>query len=494
MSATPDTHILQTRLAALSAARTPLHMPGHKRRVSPAPGLPADWDLTEIDGADDLHGAGGILAEAMGRTARLWGAARSFYLVNGATCGLLAGIRALAPAGSTVIAARNCHKSVFHAIELGDLQVRWVMPKPDRAFGIHGSIAPQDVAAALDACPQAACVILTSPTYEGVLSDIASIAGLCHARGVPLLVDEAHGAHYLPLARAHGWRGGALAGGADIVVQSPHKTLPSLTQTALLHLGGRYGPALADEVERQLDVFETSSPSYPLMASLDGCTGLLAAHGREWFAGWAARLARFDAAAAGLRRLRVLGHGADAPQGHPACFALDPGKILVDGGAAGLTGAQLAERLRRDHGFEPEMSCGSQVLAMTSPCDADDTLDRFAAALAELDAGCAAPPDGRPLPPPPPAPGRAACTIARALRLPACTRPLAGAEGCVAAEYLWAYPPGVPLVVPGERLTAPVLAACRALEAQGTPLRHPGGTAPDAVRVLVRTPADGAAE
>ena len=480
MPATPDTHILQTQLAALSAARTPLHMPGHKRRVCPAPGLPHDWDLTEIDGADDLHGAAGILAQAMERTARLWGAARTFYLVNGATVGLLAGIRALAPAGSTVIAARNCHKSVFHAIELGDLRVRWVMPKPDADFGIHGSIAPQDVAAALDACPQAACVILTSPTYEGVLSDIASISDLCHARGVPLLVDEAHGAHYLPLARAHGWRGGALAGGADIVVQSPHKTLPSLTQTALLHLGGRYGPALAGEVERQLDVFETSSPSYPLMASLDGCTGLLAAHGDAWFAAWAGRLDRFDAAVAGLARLRVLGRGADAPQGHPACFGLDRGKILVDGAAAGLTGPQLADRLRRDHGFEPEMTCGSLLLAMTSPCDADDTLDRFAAALRAIDAAA---PGGRrpPQHTPPPPPGQAVCTIAQALRQPSAPCLLAEAEGRVAAEYLWAYPPGVPLVVPGERLTAPVLAACRTLEAQGTPLRHTGGSGPDTV-------------
>ncbi|WP_294499516.1 aminotransferase class I/II-fold pyridoxal phosphate-dependent enzyme [uncultured Gemmiger sp.] len=482
MSAAPDPHILQTRLAALAAARTPLHMPGHKRRVSPAPGLPVAWDLTEIDGADDLHGAQGILAEAMARTAALWGAARTFYLVNGSTCGLLAGIRALAPAGSTVIAARNCHKAVFHAIELGDLRVRWVMPRPEGTFGIHGSVPPEEVAAALDACPQAACVILTSPTYEGVLSDIAAIAALCHARGLPLLVDEAHGAHYLPLAEPCGWVGGALAGGADVVVQSPHKTLPSLTQTALLHLGGRYGLALAGEVERQLDVFETSSPSYPLMASLDGCTGLLAAHGAEWFAAWAARLDRFDAAALGLARLRVFGHGADAALPHPACFRLDRGKILVDGARAGLTGAQLAEMLRQRYAFEPEMVCGSQLLAMTSPCDADDTLDRFAAALLQIDA---ASPGARPAPPlPPPAPGQTACTIARALRARAEFCPLARAEGRIAAEYLWAYPPGVPLVVPGERLSAGALAACRALEAAGTPLHHTGGSAPDRLRVL----------
>lgn len=479
-----DTHILETQLTALAGTRYPLHMPGHKRRVAPAPGLPADWDFTEIPGADDLHAAEGILADAMARTAALWGAARTFYLINGATCGLLAGIRALAPAGSTVVAARNCHKSVFHALELGGLHARWVMPRPDETFGIHGSVAPDDLAADLAACPDARCVILTSPTYEGVLSDIAAIADICHVRGVPLLVDEAHGAHYLPMAEAYGWQGGALAAGADVVVQSPHKTLPSLTQTALLHLGGVYGPGLADKIARQLEIFETSSPSYPLMASLDGCTGLLAAHGAEWFAAWAQRLGRFDAAVAGLSRLRVFCHGADRLAGPPACFAHDPGKILMDGSGAGLTGAGLADALR-DRGFELEMICGDLVLAMTSPCDADDALDRLADALREIDAAApGAAPAKAAGHPAPPAPGEAVYTIARALELPAVPCPLADAEGRIAGEFLWAYPPGVPLIVPGERVTRRVLDACAALTGQGTPLRHTGGTGPDRLLVL----------
>ena len=473
-----NTHILESQLIALAKTRYPLHMPGHKRLVEPAPGLPASWDFTEVPGADDLHDAGGILAEAMARTAALWGGARTFYLINGATCGLLAGIRALAPAGSTVIAARNCHKSVFHALELGDLHARWVMPRPDEAFGIHGSVAPADVAAALDACPGARCVILTSPTYEGVLSDIAAIAALCHARGVPLLVDEAHGAHYLPLAEAYGWRGGALAAGADVVIQSPHKTLPSLTQTALLHLGGVYGPGLADRIARQLVIFETSSPSYPLMASLDGCTGLLAAHGEEWFAAWAERLGRFDRAVAGLSRLRVLCHGLDTLARHPACFAHDPGKILLDSSGAGLTGTQLADALR-ERGFELEMVCGDLVLAMTSPCDAGDALDRLADALQEIDAAASAAPAQPAAHPAPPPPGETVCTIARALAQPAVPCPMAEAEGRVAAEFVWAYPPGVPLIVPGERITRRVLDACNGLTARGTALRHTGGTGPD---------------
>lgn len=479
-----DTHILETQLIALAKTRYPLHMPGHKRRVEPAPGLPAAWDFTEVPGSDDLHEAEGILADAMARTAALWGAARTFYLINGATCGLLAGIRALAPAGSTVIAARNCHKSVFHALELGGLHARWVMPRPDEAFGIHGSVAPNDLAAALDACPEARCVILTSPTYEGVLSDIAALAALCHARGVPLLVDEAHGAHYLPLAEAYGWRGGALAAGADVVIQSPHKTLPSLTQTALLHLGGVYGPALADQIARQLEIFETSSPSYPLMASLDGCTGLLAAHGAEWFAAWAERLTRFDGAVAGLSRLRVFCHGADRLADHPACFAHDPGKILLDGSRAGLTGAQLADALRH-RGFELEMVCGDLVLAMTSPCDADDALDRLASALLAIDADAPADAPSRMashLAPPPPE--EAVYSIARALELPAAPCEMAQAEDRIAAEFVWAYPPGVPLIVPGERVTRRVLDACAALTARGTALHHKGGTPDHQLLVL----------
>ena len=280
---------------------------------------------------------------------------RCWYLVNGSTVGLLAGIRALAPFGGEVIAARNCHKAVYHALELNHLTAHWLTPPVDAAFGIYGSVAPAQVEAALTAHPKAACVILTSPTYEGVLSDLATIAATCHAHGVPLLVDEAHGAHYLPLAVPYGWRGGAVAAGADLVVQSPHKTLPSLTQTALLH---RCGDLVDDAaVERELDVFETSSPSYPLLASLDGCTGLLAADGAAWFARWRARLARFDAAVAALPNARVFCHGKDALAAHPGVYAVDSGKILMPIGPAGA--AQL-----RAAGLEPEMVCGDIVFAL----------------------------------------------------------------------------------------------------------------------------------
>ena len=346
------------------------------------------------------------------------------------------------------------------------------MPPVDPAFGIYGSITPAMVADALRACPDAAAVILTSPTYEGVLSDLAAIAALCHAANLPLIVDEAHGAHYLPLAAAHGWQGGAIAAGADVIIQSPHKTLPSLTQTALLHWNSSFIPP--QELERQLDVFETSSPSYPLMASLDGCAGLLAEHGDAWFAAWRARLQRFSGAVRPLRRLRVLCHGMDDVSAHPGFFAHDSGKILVNGAAAGLTGPALAELLRRDWQFETEMSCGANVLAMTSPCDEETALDRFAAALLVIDAAAA---QNAPLPASAqvlPTPGPAACSIAQALFAPHTALALQHAVGRTSAEYVWAYPPGVPLLAPGEVITPEFIAACTALAACGTHLHHTG--------------------
>ena len=472
--------LLQEQLEACAAARYPLHMPGHKRRYAPAPGLScAAWDTTEVPGTDDLHDADGILADAMARAAALWGSRRCWFLVGGSTCGLLAAIRAAAPYGSEILCARNCHKSVYHAIELGNLRPVWLTPPVDPVFGVYGSITPAMVAEALAAHPKAACVVLTSPTYEGVLSDIAAIADLCHARGIPLVVDEAHGAHYMPAAAPYGWQGGAVAAGADLVVQSAHKTLPSLTQTALLQLNGTLIDP--DEVERQLDVFETSSPSYPLMVSLDGCVTQMAQDGPALFAAWRTRLDRFSAAVAPLKHLRVLCHGTDALDNYPDFFAHDSGKILVNGAAAGLTGAAMARILRETYGFETEMACGYSLLAMTSVCDAEDALDRLADALLAMDA--TARPDTVPAAPGLCPPGEAMCTIAEAVRRPRQELPLPETVGRTAAEYVWAYPPGVPLIAPGEQVTPDFVSACAVLERAGTALHHTVAKTPGALAV-----------
>ncbi len=359
-------------------------MPGHKRRMEPAPGLPFSWDLTEVPGTDDLHDAQGVLFEAMERTARLCGADRTWYLVNGSTCGLLAGIRALVHPGSEVICARNCHKAVFHALELAGCRVHWLMPPVDPDWGICGSISAAMVGNAIQRHPNSEAVILTSPTYEGILSPVDEICQICHKRGIPVLVDEAHGAHLIPCSEKSGFPKGALACGADVVVQSPHKTLPSLTQTALLHIRGSLVDA--GRIEEELDIFETSSPSYPLMASLDGCTDILIRQGDALFEAWAERIARFEFKVRDMRYLRVLNlFSAEKSFDSRLFFSCDPGKILIDAGGAGLSGSGLARILREKYGMETEMSEGSLVLAMTSVCDDEDALDRLAAALSEID-------------------------------------------------------------------------------------------------------------
>jgi arginine/lysine/ornithine decarboxylase len=467
-------HILQTRLEEYAAQGLyPFHMPGHKRRVEPAPGLPAAWDVTEVPGTDDLHDASGILQEAMSRTAQLWGADRTWYLVNGSTCGLLAGIRALAGRNSSVICARNCHKAVYHALELSGCHVHWIMPPVDPDWGICGSITAVQVADRIRRHPSVKAVILTSPTYEGVLSDIEGICRICHARNIPVLVDEAHGAHLLPMSREAGFPAGALACGADIVVQSPHKTLPSLTQTALLHLQGNLvDPAL---IEDELDIFETSSPSYPLMASLDGCTGILREEGRELFDKWAAGLGRFDARVRSLQKIRVLRRtlsagGERGSSAIPEGF-YDPGKILIDAGPVGMTGAQLALILRREWKMETEMSQGNLLLAMTSLCDEEDATDRLADALIGIEASAEDPVQGRTRESSD-QDGSAAsgitqdlsrlrpvtmCSLWEAYSQEAVRVPVCDAAGRISARCLYFYPPGIPFLAPGELITDDIL-------------------------------------
>ena len=382
MAENQSEHLLYDQLLELSARTTPFHMPGHKRVLSPAPGLPVQIDLTEITGADNLHHAEGILRDAMDRTARLFGADRTFYLVNGSTVGNLAAIRAAVPAGSEAAAAGPCHRSVLNGLALAGAAVHRIRPERVPGWDFSGSVKPEQIEAFLDEYPDAAAVILTSPTYEGVVSDVRQIADLCHRKGAALIVDEAHGAH-LGLPGSRFFPEGAIACGADLVVQSAHKMLPSLTQTALLHVMGDRVPA--ERVERALSVYETSSPSYPLLCSLDGCTGIIINRGEQLFAAWEERLTRFYRRAAELRALSVYGlpeNGTDLS----GLYARDPSKILLRAVCdSSITGQMLLDVFSKEYGIEPEMAQDSYVLFMTGLCDTDEMTDRLMDALSDLD-------------------------------------------------------------------------------------------------------------
>ncbi len=451
-----------------------MHMPGHKRRADAARYLAAlgtGLDITEIDGFDNLHRPSGVLKDAMARAARLWGSRRAFFLVGGATVGILAGVRALTHPGDRVIAARNCHQSVYHALELSGLDAAYLLPDYDPALDLLGSVSPKAVEDALAACPDAKLVVLTSPTYEGAVSDVAAIARAAHARSVPLMVDEAHGAH---LGFSPAFPGGAVAAGADFVVQSLHKTLPSLTQTAIAHVSGL---ADAARFQAQLDIFETSSPSYLLLASIDGCVGLIESEGGALFDRWAGILAAFDRASEGLRRIRLPGHGAFQS---PAMYAFDPGKIILSTRGTNLTGPHLMRLLREEYGIELEMAACGHALAMTGLIEPEDSLPALARALHEIDGTLTSPkapdPAGGPFLP------DAVLPASEALLRGWEALPLSDAAGRVSAQYAWAYPPGIPLIAPGERVDDRFLAEARRYARAGIPLT--GGPAGDMLRVI----------
>jgi len=472
-----------------------MHMPGHKRNVAAAPWLAplgGGLDITEIDGFDDLHHAGGILRAEMERAAALWGAKRTFFLVNGSSCGLLAAVYALGPGGrlglkgGEAIVARNCHKSVYHGLELCCLTPRWLRPHWCAPLGIWGSVPPAAVERALEETSGARFVLLTSPTYDGVLSDIAAIAVICHRRNVPLIVDEAHGAHL----GFGGFPEGAVKLGADIVVHSAHKTLPSLTQTALLHVCG--DRVDADAVERALGVFETSSPSYLLLASLSGCVRFL--ERPDALAPWQAGLAAFDRTLDRLERLHIPNHGNWAEEsphhrhtaavppfltrGVSGVFGWDPSKILMFGG----DGFKLMGALRERFGIELEMAQPHYALALTGAGDDEESLTRLARALIALDGEW----DGKcpPIPGPPPVFPPARMGPKEVLAASFDVLPLEQAAGRICAQYLWVYPPGIPLAVPGEELTPALLEQLAALTRGGAEVRaSPRGEA-GTVRVV----------
>lgn len=456
-----------------------MHMPGHKRNRAMMldDALPWALDLTEIEEFDDLHAPEGLLMRAMERAARAYGARRTFFLVNGSSGGLMAAIRCCTRRGDRVLVARNCHRSVFHALELCGLMPVYLTPPLDDAFRVCASLTPEQVRAALPDVPDAALCVITSPSYEGVLCDVRGIAQVLHERGVPLLVDEAHGAH-LPFSDA--FPESALVCGADIVVHSLHKTLPSLTQTALLHV-------MSDridirEMQRQLAVFQTSSPSYVLMASIDDCVERMEGEGAALLAAHARRLDHFSERIRPLRRLRVLGYGQDNARAHPGIFALDPSKLLISARGTALTGHALLCRLRDEHGIQLEMCMGDCALAMSTVCDPDGALDRLAGALLAIDATLEASDDHdfeAALPQ-----LATVMPIDCALALPGTECPIGDAAGRVSAEYAWAYPPGVPLLVPGARINEQAVRCIGGLHRSGARLQSTSGGLPGRVFVL----------
>lgn len=430
----------------------PFHMPGHKRNERFSFADPFTIDITEIDGFDDLHHPEGILREAMDRAAAVYGTDNTFFLVNGSSCGILAALSACPKKGGKILLARDSHKSAYNAVLLRELDPVYLYPEPVEGWGISGPVDAEAVDKALAENADIDTVFITSPTYEGVCSDIRRIAEAAHEHGAVLIVDAAHGAHLT--FSGEGFPASALFQGADVVIESLHKTLPSLTQTALLHVKGQ--AACAQDIMKYLQIYESSSPSYVLMASIDECVRFMSGEsGRECMRQYEKDLRALRSGIGRIKGIRLLAEN-DIGAGD---LLLDPSKLVI--AADGLSGTELYEGLRTGFNIQPEMCTDGYVVLLTSPGDKKEWYERLLKALAEL----ARENEGHTEDPA----GLSAAhvrtervmTMARAERAPQEMVSLGEACGRTAAEALYIYPPGTPLVVPGEMINGEVLNVIR---------------------------------
>lgn len=421
----------------------PFHMPGHKRNPMLCDGtMPYEIDLTEIDGFDNLHNAEGCILEVQNLAERLYNVKKAFLLVNGATGGILSAVRAMANRGDKVLVARNSHKSVYNALELCGLTPKYIVPKVDKEFGINCSITPSQAEKAIVENPDAKLLIITSPTYEGVVSDIKEICRIAHLHNVMVLVDEAHGAHF-PFSKS--FPSEAVASGADVAVASLHKTLPSLTQTALLLTSNE---SFINSLAENLAIFETSSPSYIFMSAIEKC--LEFCENASAFDEFIKRLNSFNEKCKSLKKIKVLCYGNDEVKNH-RFFDFDISKITVSVRGLDINGTQLAEILRNDFKIEPEMVCSDYVLLISTVCDTDEGFARLINALQIIDSKCSVKELNA---------CRYSITMPKIAVKP-CECSGKDGEFCllehsidkISLEYVWAYPPGIPIIAKGEIIT-----------------------------------------
>ena len=494
----------------------PFHMPGHKRREIPD-GIPGGFpdpygiDITEIDGFDNLHHAEGILKDAMETVAAIYGADRSWYLVNGSTCGILSAVFATTENGGKILTARNCHKAVYHAICLNRLEAEYLYPEEITEFRINGGIRAEDVRKALEKdamrcagnsgdvrgkITKIQAVLITSPTYEGVVSDIRAIADAAHEYGIPLIVDEAHGAHLEYADQCHSFPKSALEYGADIVIQSLHKTLPCFTQTAILHVKGKLVDQ--DRISRYLSMFQTSSPSYLFMAGMERCIRYMDGDGRNEMIRYEKRLERFMERMEGLQVLEVLDR--EICGKYRTVAGWDPSKIVVSTmRAEDFHGEELAETLRRKYHLEMEMTAPEYVIAMTSLMDTEEGFERLGTALLEIDGALRRRMEsGRKEKAASETPEGLESKLSHPVRrMLICEAMDADTErtafqdtvGKVSAEFVYLYPPGIPIIAPGEVFTDAIVEKIMAYKAAGLLVQGPAD--PDADVILTLSSEDG---
>lgn len=449
----------------------PFHMPGHKRNLANSPLSEIyKYDITEIDGFDNLHAAEGIIKEGQDRAARLYHSKETYFLINGSTSGILSAVSAVAGRGKKLIIARNCHKSVYHAVFLNHFDVEYIYPDVIEEFGIADGINKYQIEEKLEEIadkvkiPQGelgtlvAGIVITSPTYDGILSDVKGISKIAHSYGIPVIVDQAHGAHFgfhssFPVS--------AVTEGADLVIHSVHKTMPAPTQTALLH----WNSALISNktVEKYLRIYQSSSPSYLLLAGIDFCMEITEKEGNERLGRMLSYRENLVKKTKELQYIKIYPSMAENdksvqnPQKNYRSGMQEPGRLLISVRGTDLTGRQLYDILRDSYHLQMEMYAADYVVAILSMMDKEEGFIRLSDALIEIDKLIyskrrAGENEKRYIPSYCLYEPTSVFGLSDAFTLADIYIPLEKAKGKIAADFINLYPPGIPMLVPGEKL------------------------------------------
>lgn len=472
----------QPILSGLTAYNTegcyPWHMPGHKRRLNTIfPDIvenPFSIDVTEVGDLDEFHDPHGIISEAMNRAAEVYGSHKSYYLVNGSTCGIMAALSAVCRPGDKLIVARNCHKSVYNAIRLLQLRPIYIMPEWNEKLGMFGGVSPEQVRKMVKQYTDAKCVMLVSPTYEGVVSDVEKIAKIVHKAGVPLIVDEAHGAHFEFMSNVNetisttnykNIPNPAIRLGADIVIESLHKTLPAMTQCAILH--EKSNIVDTERLEEYLSIYQSTSPSYVFLATTEACIEKMNYERDGLFIIYKELLSEYRKRFAQLSHIHLVEKSDFKKQS--AC-GYDDGKLVFsvkdcgyerDGEIIAMTGTRLGTILQEEYGQMMEMAAGNYVIAMTSVADSKEAFESLYLAMESIDAQLTDVEQSadtilyKTLP-------EHKMNIAEAREHKRVDILFEDAIGKISGSYIYVYPPGIPIVTPGEVLSLDVMQEIKA--------------------------------
>jgi arginine decarboxylase len=461
------------------------HVPGHKGGPGADPGVrkAIGVDVLAADVPQDIHGidlgpSPTPYERAEQLAAEAFGAERTFFLTNGATQGNHALCLALAPPGTRIVAQRNSHASVVDGLVLSGGLPSFVAPEYDDELGITHCVTPAALEEALRAAPDANAAFVVSPTYYGMAADVAGCAEVAHRAGVPLVVDQAWGPHFgfheaLPPT--------ALSQGADAMLTSTHKIAGSLTQSAMLHVG-HSGRVDTDTVARALRLMRSTSPSSLLIASLDGARRQLALHGEQLLH---ETLEAIGVARAKLETIDGIALVDGELVGRMGVAGYDPLRIVLDVRGTGRTGYELADELRRSYDVHVELPMQATVVFIVGLADTAPVLRRLAGDVEEVVKRISAPRSTAPIVPPATSLGTEAVVGPREAFLGDAEQvPVSEAVGRVSCESIASYPPGVPALLPGERITAETVAYLRELAAAGARLHGASDPRFETINVL----------